>query len=40
MARIPLPDHRMQAFDPQTGKMTPDFFKLLVAIIAALNALS
>lgn len=39
MAKISIPDHRMQCWDEQ-GKMTPEFFKLLVAIITALNALS
>jgi hypothetical protein len=39
MAKISLPDHRMQVLDAE-GRMTPDFFKLLIAIIAALNALS
>jgi hypothetical protein len=39
MAKISLPDHRMQAFDPETGQMTPDFYKLLIAILTALNTL-
>lgn len=37
--KIATPDHRMQVLDSE-GKMTPDFYKFLVAIIAALNALS
>lgn len=36
--KIAVPDHRMQAFD-EAGKMTPEFFKILVEVITKLNAL-
>ena len=37
--KIPNPDHRMQVIDPETGKMTTEFFIVWAAVIAALNAL-
>ncbi len=36
---LPKPDHRMQIVDPETGVMTPEFFRLVLLIVAALNAL-
>jgi hypothetical protein len=39
MAKIPLPDHRMRLMDEQ-GNITEDFFRLILAIVVALNALS
>ena len=38
MAKIAIPDHRMRVLDEE-GKMTPEFFKLLVEVITKLNTL-